>query len=155
MPGSNSKTTTSHAQIRRWAEARGARPARVRGTGRRNDPGMIRLDFPGYSGAGKLQEISWDQWFDAFDENQLALVYQERTAGGNRSNFNKLVARKTARARARGDTGASRRRSRSGASSRTRSAKPRRRTGTTSRRSAKKSTSRARSSRGSASRSRR
>jgi len=100
MSRHSSKTTTDHEEIRRWAEARGARPACVRGTGGKGDPGMIRLDFPGYSGAGSLEEISWDEWFKAFDENNLALVYQDQTAEGEKSNFNKLVARESAGARA-------------------------------------------------------
>jgi len=54
---------------------------------------MIRLDFPGYSGADSLQEISWDDFFESFEANNLALVYQEKTAGGKSSNFNKLVRR--------------------------------------------------------------
>lgn len=118
MPANTSKTTTNHNQIRRWADARHAHPARVKGTGRGNDPGMIRLDFPGFSGANKLEEISWDQWFDAFDNNNLALIYQEKTASGKRSNFNKLVGREAVRARERGVTHASRHKGegRSGAS---------------------------------------
>lgn len=112
-----SKTTTNHDQIRRWADARHAQPARVKGTGSRGrDPGMIRLDFPGYSGRGKLEPISWNQWFKSFDDNDLALVYQEKTAGGQRSNFNKLVGRETARSRARGNSHASRRKAASGSS---------------------------------------
>jgi hypothetical protein len=101
MARSNTRTTTDHEEIRRWAEARDARPACVRGTGRGGDTGMIRLDFPGYTGSDKLQEISWDEWFRSFDDNNLALVYQERTAEGEESNFNKLVGRETAGARAR------------------------------------------------------
>ena len=54
---------------------------------------MIRLDFPGFSGENSLQEISWDEFFEAFDNNGLALVYQEKTAGGQKSNFSKLVSR--------------------------------------------------------------
>ena len=54
---------------------------------------MIRLDFPGYSGEDKLQPISWDEWFEKFDERKLALIYQDETAGGQKSNFNKLVSR--------------------------------------------------------------
>src|SRR5688572_9906865 len=77
-----SQTTTDHEQIRQWAEARGAKPACVRGTGGGGDTGMIRLDFPGYSGAESLQPIEWDEWFRQFDENNLALLYQETTAGG-------------------------------------------------------------------------
>jgi len=96
MATHSSRTITDHEEIRRWAEERDAHPACVRGTGGEGDPGMIRLDFPGYSGAQKLQEISWDDWFQSFDDNNLALVVQDRTAGGQRSNFNKLVARESA-----------------------------------------------------------
>jgi hypothetical protein len=84
---------TDHDEIRQWAEARGARPACVKGTGAGSDAGMIRLDFPGWSGGDSLQEISWDEWFRAFDENNLALLVQERTTDGDTSNFNKLVTR--------------------------------------------------------------
>ncbi|HKO15349.1 MAG TPA: hypothetical protein VJU87_03865 [Gemmatimonadaceae bacterium] len=88
-----SHTTTNHDEIRKWAEVRHAQPACVKGTGGKGDPGMIRLDFPGFSGADSLQHISWDEWFQVFDDNDLALVYQEKTADGERSNFNKLVSR--------------------------------------------------------------
>jgi hypothetical protein len=87
-------TTTDHEEIRRWAEERGAEPACVRGTGGKGDIGMLRLDFPGYSGGDSLEHISWDEWFEKFDERGLALLYQEKTAkGGQKSNFNKLVSR--------------------------------------------------------------
>ena len=45
-----SKVTFDHDEIRRWAEERNAKPACVKGTGGGSDIGMIRLDFPGYSG---------------------------------------------------------------------------------------------------------
>jgi hypothetical protein len=92
----SSRPLTDHNEIRRWAEERGAHPACVRGTGASDDVGMIRLDFPGYSGEGKLEEISWDEWFDKFDESGLALLVQDETARGQKSNFNKLVSRETA-----------------------------------------------------------
>ena len=57
---------------------------------------MIRLDFPGYTGEGSLEEISWDEWFQKFDESGLALLVQDETARGRKSNFNKLVSRETA-----------------------------------------------------------
>jgi hypothetical protein len=102
-------TTTDHDEIRQWAEERGASPACVRRTGGDGDVGMIRLDFPGYSGAQSLEHISWDEWFQKFDESNLALVYQETTARGQKSNFNKLIGRETADKRAQGETKASRR----------------------------------------------
>jgi hypothetical protein len=90
-----SQATTDHDFIRKWAEERGANPAAVKGTGGGDDPGIIRLDFPGFSGEGSLEPIPWDEWFEKFDENELALVYQDKTADGQRSNFNKIVKRST------------------------------------------------------------
>jgi Uncharacterized protein conserved in bacteria len=91
--GDSSNVTTDHEEIRRWAEERGAEPACVRGTGKKGDTGVLRLDFPGYSGAQSLEHISWDEFFEKFDENGLALLYQEETASGEKSNFNKLISR--------------------------------------------------------------
>ena len=99
-----------HAEIRRWAEARGAQPACVKGTGGKGDVGMIRLDFPGFSGARSLQKISWDEWFRRFDESNLALLVQDSTARGKKSNFNKLVARESIGNGNRAGSGASTRR---------------------------------------------
>ena len=104
------KTTTNHDEIRKWAEARGGRPAVVRSTQGKGGTGIIRIEFPDAPNARDeaLEEISWDEFFEKFDEAGLALVYQEKTAGGERSNFNKLVGRETAEARAQGETHASR-----------------------------------------------
>ena len=90
---SESLITTDHEVIRKWAEARGGKPAHVKSTGGKNDAGLLRIDFPGYSGGNSLEEISWEDFFRKFDESQLALVYQEETAAGERSNFNKLISR--------------------------------------------------------------
>jgi hypothetical protein len=95
----SAKRTTNHDTIQRWAESRNATPACVSGTGARNDVGMIRLDFPGYSGKMSLKPISWNEFFKKFDESDLALLYQDKTASGKRSNFNKLVSRQTPRKR--------------------------------------------------------
>ena len=84
---------TDPEEVREWAETRGAQPACVRGTGGKGDIGMLRLDFPGYSGEDSLQPIEWDEWLEKFEERGLALLVQEKTAGGQKSNFNKLVNR--------------------------------------------------------------
>jgi len=85
--------TTDHEIIRKWAEARGGKPSHVKSTGSKNDVGLLRIDFPGYSGGNSLEEISWEDFFAKFEESELALVYQEETAAGERSNFNKLISR--------------------------------------------------------------
>src|SRR3954469_6188981 len=93
MSQHSSKTTTDHEEIRKWAESRDAKPSCVKGTGGKGDPGLLRFDFPGYSGEQSLQHIDWDEFFEKFDENDLALLYQEKTEGGQRSNFFKLISR--------------------------------------------------------------
>jgi len=94
--GGSAQPLTDHEEIRQWAEERGGTPSCVRGTGDKGDIGMLRLDFPGYSGGDSLQPISWDDWFEKFDERGLALLVQDRTSRGQKSNFNKLVSRETA-----------------------------------------------------------
>jgi hypothetical protein len=99
----SSRITHDHEEIQRWAEERGAKPACVRGTGGKGDIGMLRLDFPGYSGEDKLEHISWDKWFEKFDERKLALVFQEETSTGQKSNFNKIVSREAEKDQQKGD----------------------------------------------------
>jgi len=86
----SAKATTNHDEIRKWVEARGGFPAHVRETGSGNDLGVLRIDYPGFSGQDTLERIEWDEWFDAFDLNNLAFLYQ-----GGRSRFSKLVDRGT------------------------------------------------------------
>lgn len=90
---SASKVTTDHEEIRKWVEARGGKPAHVKRTGRSRDPGILRIDYPGFSGEETLESLSWDDWFRAFDANSLAFVYQDSVKGGQKSRFSKLVAR--------------------------------------------------------------
>jgi len=92
---SQTKTTTDHEEIRRWAEEHGGRPARVRGTGD-GDAGVLRIDFPGGAGEDELEPISWDEWLQKFDEQGLALLYQEQRADEQASTFAKLVRREHA-----------------------------------------------------------
>ncbi|HEX2973774.1 MAG TPA: hypothetical protein VHP11_15690 [Tepidisphaeraceae bacterium] len=88
-----SKTTTSHEEIRKWVESRGGHPACVKGTGSQTDAGLLRIDFPGYSGEESLEPISWEEFFSKFEERKLAMVFQEHTATGQTSRFVKLVRR--------------------------------------------------------------
>jgi hypothetical protein len=123
----SSHALIEHDEIQHWAEDRKAKPACVKRTGGKGDPGMIRLDFPGFSGAQSLSPISWDAWFKAFDDNNLALLVQDTTARGQRSNFNKLVSRESI------TEGLPPRRRRKQAARRSRSSSSGRRTGGTTR----------------------
>lgn len=90
---SESRTTTDHYEIRRWVEEHDGRPARVRGTESGGGEGVLRIDFPGGAGEDQLEHLDWDAWFSAFDENDLAFLYQEQKASGEDSTFFKLVSR--------------------------------------------------------------
>lgn len=86
--------TTDHTLIQKWVEERGGRPAHVRRTGAAGDPGVLRIDYPGFSGERSLETMEWDDWFDAFEENKLAFLHQDRTNDGELSRFSKLVRRR-------------------------------------------------------------
>ena len=87
--------TINHDEIRSWVEERGGSPARVKRTGRGGDPGILRIDYPEFTGKETLQKISWDEWFDWFEENNLAFLHQDTIGRGNPSRFSKLVDRST------------------------------------------------------------
>lgn len=93
MPDDQSKTTTDHDTIRQWAEARGGVPVSVAQTDRGGGPGVLRIDFPDRGDEEDFDRISWDAFFEAFEENDLAFLYQEETKGGEESRFCKLVNR--------------------------------------------------------------
>jgi hypothetical protein len=83
------RATIDHDTIRSWVEARGGHPAHVQGTGQRDDPGILRIDYPGFSGEQTLEPLDWDDFFEAFEDNELAFLYQDE----ENSRFSKLVAR--------------------------------------------------------------
>ncbi len=101
-----SETTTDHAKIRKWVEAKGGKPAAVGSTHKSGDVGIIRIMFPNnpQSEHEALTEISWDEFFKEFEKRQLALVYEEDSL------FSKIVGRDTAEKRAQGDHSAARHR---------------------------------------------
>lgn len=90
--GHEAQVTTDHDEIQRWVEERGGNPSIVKGTESR-DSALLRIDYPGFSGEGKLEAIEWDEFFEIFDENNLAFLYQDQTADGELSRFSKFVSR--------------------------------------------------------------
>lgn len=85
-------TTKDHDEIRQWVESNDGVPASVRTAEDTDATGMLRFDFPGGAGADELEHITWDAWFDTFDQEGLALVYQNTQADGAGSTFFKVVA---------------------------------------------------------------
>lgn len=83
--------TTDHDEIRHWIEDHGGRPARVAQRDTKKGGGILRVDFGEKDDA--LEQISWDDFFDIFEDRELAFLYQEETAKGRDSRFNKFVHR--------------------------------------------------------------
>jgi hypothetical protein len=69
-------------------EARGGHPARVKGRG---PGGILRIDFG--EPEESLSPIEWDEFFQIFDDRDLAFLHEETTADGDQSYFNKFVSR--------------------------------------------------------------
>lgn len=90
---SESHTTTDRDEIRKWVEENDGKPASVKGTDKGDAAGVLRIDFPGGAGEESLEHISWNDWFEKFEANKLAFLYQERKSSGEGSTFFKLVSR--------------------------------------------------------------
>jgi hypothetical protein len=100
---SQATVTTDHDEIRRWIEERGGRPSRVKDTGGKGQgkgkggPGILRVDFG--EPDDSLEPISWEEFFEAFEDNDLAFLHQDEAGssrGGGKhqpSRFNKFVHR--------------------------------------------------------------
>ena len=93
LPSTASRITTDHDAIRRWAELRGAKPMAVANA---RGAKSLALGFPGDEDNAALREIEWKAWLERFERNKLALLYQEQTPDGARSNFNQVVDREKA-----------------------------------------------------------
>ena len=88
---STSETTTDHDTIRKWIEDRGGVPTVVKGTEDDEGEGILRVDFAERD--EKLEEISWDEFFDTFEDRGLAFLYQDETKDGKESRFFRFVNR--------------------------------------------------------------
>lgn len=92
---SDAKTTTDHETIRKWVMERDGRPATVSSTAGKEDAGILRVEFPNAPNADDdaLEEIEWDAFFEKFDKEELAFLYQDKTKDGKTSRFFKFVRR--------------------------------------------------------------
>lgn len=97
---STGKVTTDHREIQQWAEDRGGKPTRVKSTADKGGGGLLRIDFPDRRGEDSLEEISWESFFDTFEERELAFLYQEETSDGHESRFSKFIDREEAQSHA-------------------------------------------------------
>jgi hypothetical protein len=80
--------TRSHEVIREWAEARGAVPVSINADDLSRRAGLLRIR----AGTDKesLARIAWDEWFGAFEADNLVFVFRSTRTSGRRSNFFRL-----------------------------------------------------------------
>ncbi len=85
------KITTDHETIRQWVETRGGTPAHVT-TQSADDAGslyVVRKDEP----MDDMEAISWDDFFETFEAEELAFIYAEQDPSESDEWFYDLVER--------------------------------------------------------------
>ena len=85
---SETKRTTDKKTIQSWVEAHGGRPSKVKGS---KEGGILRIDFG--EPEDNLEEIDWNEFFEIFEDSELAFLYQEEAGSGKKSRFNKFISR--------------------------------------------------------------
>lgn len=90
--GGSAERTIDHDVIRDWVEARNGRPSVVkRSHDTEEGGGILRIDFN--EPEESLEEVPWDEFFEVFEDRNLAFLHQDRTADGHLSRFFKFVRR--------------------------------------------------------------
>lgn len=94
---SSAKSTTDHEEIRRWVEKRGGHPAVVAATENNRERvagGLLRIDYdePGGNDDDRLHRITWNEFFEIFDRNDLAFLHDP----AEESRFSKFVEKESA-----------------------------------------------------------
>lgn len=96
-------TLTDHDAIRTWAAKRMGAPAVVDTSAETGTQPMLRLVFDQAAyqdqdraerpqNAGGFDLVEWSEWFDLFDEHQLALVVADEQPG-NLDSWHQIVRR--------------------------------------------------------------
>lgn len=71
----DTKTTRDHDEIEEWITDHGGVPAREAGSF-----GELRVAFEGLDG---LEELSWKEFFEILDSEDLEMEYEEEEIGGD------------------------------------------------------------------------
>ena len=86
---SETRTTTNHDEIKHWVESRDGHPATIDDGG---EVSVLRIDFG--ESENNLRKISWEEFFEKFEKENLAFLHQDTVGDGeDESRFNKFVSR--------------------------------------------------------------
>lgn len=80
-------TATGHQEIRHWAERHGGKAAVVKETHhQRESVGILRIMFPQapHSEHEAPEEISWDEFFQQFDNSNFSKLVSQESVEGRR-----------------------------------------------------------------------
>lgn len=86
------RKTHDHYEIRSWIEQHGGHPACEYGVGD-GDAVLLQIDFANGTDTKPQHRLDWDEWFETFEQQNLALLYQADMAPGEGAPFYKLVGR--------------------------------------------------------------
>lgn len=76
-PDADLNTTTDHALVRKLMDEEGGYPAHVEGSEGQGDQGLLRIGSRTDDPDDSLKEISWDEFFEEFEEKELMLAYTD------------------------------------------------------------------------------
>jgi len=106
------RKTTDHEEIKLWVESHGGRPAAIRTLD--GDLGVVRIDYSlnsdriagsvrgdrhrgsltgGLDDPGTQQPLTWDEFFEQFENRKLAFIYDDEVPPGFEERSAKLVNR--------------------------------------------------------------
>jgi hypothetical protein len=85
--------TTDHDFIRDWTAGHSGMPAMYRRIGQIGQGDLV-INFPGDGSDEPLVDISWADFFQRFEDQNLAFVYQESDTGAENERFYGLIDRK-------------------------------------------------------------
>ncbi len=86
--GVKNRMTIDHELVRAWAENREGYPGRAKGVG---EEGTLKIGFKEKESG--LEKVTWEEFFEIFDENDLAFVYESGANDDKSNRFFKFVRR--------------------------------------------------------------
>ncbi len=72
------KLTTNRNVIKKWAQARHGWPALIRRATSAGFEMVLSIVFPDSSSSEIARKLTWDEFFDQFEQQHLVFVYQEK-----------------------------------------------------------------------------
>lgn len=88
---SSSQRTSDPTTIRVWAERRCGHPVLLRRAPRAEDELRIVFETVATSPRGRVEPITWEEFFRLFAARRLSFLYQEHTKSGEISRFCRIV----------------------------------------------------------------